>query len=1045
MIVKLLSDFGSPPPSYCTAVRCLWAHSYCTNSSLERLPAPLDGTPHEHAFQLDEFQKRAISHIDRGESVLVSAHTSAGKTVCAERAIECALRDGQRVVYCSPIKALSNQKFQDLRLKFGSRVGLITGDVTLEEDSPCLVMTTEILRGVLYRGSTLMRELKWLIIDEVHLLGDGARGWVIEETLILLPQTVRFVLLSATVPNAIDIAEWVTTLHRTPCHVVHSPRRPTPLRHYAYGAGGDGLYLVLNEGGHFDESAWDSAVGALPHPEASIGRKSKTVAASADGGARQLRAAREVCRVVRHCAAHEMLPAIVFCFSRVECDLLARLLSQGELGACPAGAGVGTPQLLSDEEADAVEQVFASAVGALSEDDKQLAQVRTLLPLLRRGIGAHHSGMLPLLRELVEILFAEGLLRLLVATETVAMGLNLPARTAIFTGATKFDGIEQRLLDPTEYTQMSGRAGRRGIDAQGNVVLMLQRWLSAADGAQLLSSRYPPLRSQFALRYSSLLRLSRTEGAAPSTVIGRTLAHWQWQQERGARAAEVQRIQAELAVLEQAGEAEKPQHWQAAEYLRLRTTLQRLAANFDRRVRRAARPWLQPGRVVKVRGRGWGVLVSARVAGDANAAAASEAAGATRDDAACLLAESSTLLHILLTLDPTDSDERERGIASTGDTGRAAAPMHVLAVSLADVQHLSALRLWMPRDLQGPNARASVALALSGAVDEFAGELPRLDPIEHMGLQDGALLGLIERIENAEISLAQHPLNGSPRLESAYARCHRRQSLQRRLLTLAEAGSALDRRSTNSDASDGLAGRVTDSKLVEELKGMHRVLLELGYVTDEGVVLVKGRSACAIEGTHEVLAVEVLVRGALDGLTVAESAALLSCLLADRSSGRPSSSATPSGSMALAAEARGLTAPLDSAIRSVLRTAEELALLCDSCGVPLVAPRQPAVDAATAAAEAARSLVGPELAAATLAWAGGSTFFQAWQLAAREPPGGASVFEGTFVRALRSLDELILHLTEAARTLGDTALSARLEACSAAVHRGLPFLNSLYF
>ena len=146
--------------------------------------------------------------------------------MCAERAIECALRDGQRVVYCSPIKALSNQKFQDLRLKFGSRVGLITGDVTLEEDSPCLVMTTEILRGVLYRGSTLMRELKWLIIDEVHLLGDGARGWVIEETLILLPQTVRFVLLSATVPNAIDISEWVTTLHRTPCHVVHSPRRP---------------------------------------------------------------------------------------------------------------------------------------------------------------------------------------------------------------------------------------------------------------------------------------------------------------------------------------------------------------------------------------------------------------------------------------------------------------------------------------------------------------------------------------------------------------------------------------------------------------------------------------------------------------------------------------------------------------------------------------------------------------------------------------------------------------------------------------------------
>ena len=162
---------------------------------------------------------------------------------------QCALRDGSVWCIARQLK-LSNQKFQDLRLKFGSRVGLITGDVTLEEDSPCLVMTTEILRGVLYRGSTLMRELKWLIIDEVHLLGDGARGWVIE-TLILLPQTVRFVLLSATVPNVIDISEWVTTLHRTPCHVALAASADTA-RHYAYGAGGDGLYLVLNEGGHFD-------------------------------------------------------------------------------------------------------------------------------------------------------------------------------------------------------------------------------------------------------------------------------------------------------------------------------------------------------------------------------------------------------------------------------------------------------------------------------------------------------------------------------------------------------------------------------------------------------------------------------------------------------------------------------------------------------------------------------------------------------------------------------------------------------------------------
>ena len=343
-------------------------------------------------FRLDGFQRAACACIDRGESVLVSAHTSAGKTVCAEYAIAMALRDGQRVIYSSPIKALSNQKYRELQLLFGD-VGLVTGDVTINEDASCLVMTTEILRLQAFAGSTLMREVKWVIFDEVHLLGSAARGWAIEETLILLPHNTRYVLLSATLPNAHEVAGWVAELHSHACHVVHTERRPTPLRHYVHAAGGAGLYLVQQEGGPFDAAAWQAAVGGLPMPRESEPRKPRstltlTLTLSSSRRARstltlsltltltitltlsssrkprpkptepseaarerQGRAMGEVVRVVLACRDQDMLPAIVFCSARRECEALARHLEQ--------------QKLLGEQEADDVEQAHTAAAVAV--------------------------------------------------------------------------------------------------------------------------------------------------------------------------------------------------------------------------------------------------------------------------------------------------------------------------------------------------------------------------------------------------------------------------------------------------------------------------------------------------------------------------------------------------------------------------------------------------------------------------------------------------------------------------------------------------------
>ena len=531
----------------------------------------------------------ATACVERGESVLVSAHTSAGKTVVAEHAIAAALRDKGRVVYSSPIKALSNQKYRELQASFGD-VGLQTGDVTINEDASCLVMTTEVLRIMLYQGSTVMREIQWVVFDEVHMLGSADRGWVVEETLMLLPPACRVVLLSATMPNALEIAEWLADLRGQPVHVVHTTFRPTPLKHYVCPLKAEGLYEVQDEHGTFNEAEWQSAVGGLPKPKPPKAVEEKVQAAAGAGDPDSDRAqkrANELIRVVSRFRSLEMLPAIVFCFSRRECELVASKMAkatQKVKGDDGEGNEAPLMQMLSAEEIEQVEQVFQSAVAVLAEEDGEMRQVKALLPMLCAGVGVHHSGMLPVLRELVELLFAEGLLKVLFATETLAMGLNLPARTVVFSAAQKFDGTGLRLLKPTEYTQMAGRAGRRGLDSQGYSVVLLSQWLGAEEGEEMLSGGMRRSARQFRLRFSTQLKLLRTEGVDSSVVLTRNLRSWQ-QQCAGKKEASRRRVaKEELTALTQQAENSEVDK-QADEYLGHRAELQRMASAFEVAVR----------------------------------------------------------------------------------------------------------------------------------------------------------------------------------------------------------------------------------------------------------------------------------------------------------------------------------------------------------------------------------------------------------------------------------------------------------------------------
>ena len=329
-----------------------------------------------YPFVLDPFQSRAVACLERNESVLVSAHTSAGKTVVAEYAIAMALRDKQRVIYTSPIKALSNQKYRDLYEEF-SDVGLMTGDVTINPNASCLVMTTEILRSMLYRGSEVMREVKWVVFDEIHYMRDKERGVVWEESIIMLPHKVRFVFLSATIPNAIEFAEWVAKIHHQACHVVYTDYRPTPLQHFIFPAGGEGVYLVVDEKGRFREDTFAKAMAVLGTSatedavadvaERGAGKKARARGSKGKGGPSDL------FKIVKMVMERNYDPVIVFSFSKRECETYAMQMSKLDF--------------TSADEKRLVEQVFLNAIDSLSEDDKQLPQIDAILPLLRKGIG----------------------------------------------------------------------------------------------------------------------------------------------------------------------------------------------------------------------------------------------------------------------------------------------------------------------------------------------------------------------------------------------------------------------------------------------------------------------------------------------------------------------------------------------------------------------------------------------------------------------------------------------------------------------------------
>jgi ATP-dependent RNA helicase HelY len=464
---------------------------------------PLEAFAHDLPFTLDDFQREAIRHLLAGRDVLVAAPTGAGKTVVGEFACAHALDGGGTTFYTTPIKALSNQKYRDLCARHGEdQVGLLTGDRSINGRAQIVVMTTEILRNMIYEADAVLDRLRYVVLDEVHYLADRERGAVWEEVIIQLPRHVRLAALSATVSNAEAFGAWLA-LVRGDCALVLEERRPVPLRHHYYV--NDRIHDTFRTS-HSSSTADQrelatQALGGVPNPEVMmLEQRARRRVVDRRGhrvrdGVRLRWPSRE--DVAAELARRHWLPAIVFVFSRQGCDDAVAQLRQ---------TGV---RLTTDEERVRIAEVVDGRLWELPVEDLEVLGLSRWRRSLLDGVAAHHAGLVPLFKELIETLFQQGLLKLVFATETLALGINMPARSVVIERLEKYDGEGHVLLTPGQYTQLTGRAGRRGIDTIGHAVVLHQRNVEFRKVAGLVGARSYPLHSSFRPSYNMVVNLLR--------------------------------------------------------------------------------------------------------------------------------------------------------------------------------------------------------------------------------------------------------------------------------------------------------------------------------------------------------------------------------------------------------------------------------------------------------------------------------------------------------------------------------------------------------
>jgi ATP-dependent RNA helicase HelY len=770
-------------------------------------------------FAFDDFQVRACRALAGGHGVLVAAPTGSGKTVVGEFAVHLALAQDGKCFYTTPIKALSNQKYADLTRRYGAAsVGLLTGDNSINGDAPVVVMTTEVLRNMLYAGSPALDGLSHVVLDEVHYLADRMRGAVWEEVIIHLPESVQLVALSATVSNAEEFGDWLAEV-RGGTTVIVDEHRPVPL--WQHMLAGGRLYDLFTT----DQDGPGGGAGAGParamvNPELlRLARRDQ-----ASGRGRPARAGgrgphsrggrppryRGTSRpeVITRLDAAGLLPAITFIFSRAGCDLAVQQCLDAGL------------QLTTPEEAEEITARAQQATAGIASADLPVLGYAEWLRGLRRGIAAHHAGLLPAFKQVVEELFTDGLVRAVFATETLALGVNMPARTVVIERLDKWNGEAHADLTPGEYTQLTGRAGRRGIDVEGHAVVLWQPGIDPAMVAGLAGTRTYPLRSSFRPSYNMAVNLVGQVGRArAAALLESSFAQFQADRAVVGLARQARRSRDELAAA--------AVHCDAGDfgsYLALRRELSKREG--DRSRQRSA---------------------------DRRREAVSSLARLRRGD--IIQVPGGRRAGVAVVLDPAPRGE-PLPLVLTG--GR-----QVRQLTLADfpvpVTAIERIRIPAWFSARSANHRRDLAATVQNKLAEAGHGKggPR-------GRARGGLPGLTAAEEDQEIAalrrqLRAHPCHGCPDKEE-----HARQA--EKYLRLERQAESLESR---------VAGR--SHVIARTFDRVCAVLSELGYLAGDQVTE-EGRRLGGLYTELDLLAAECLRRGLWDGLSPAELAACVSAL-----------------------------------------------------------------------------------------------------------------------------------------------------------------------
>ncbi|KAI0162119.1 DSHCT domain-containing protein [Xylariaceae sp. FL1272] len=998
-----------------------WAHMVDINRDIINFRELVPDMAREWPFELDTFQKEAIYHLEGGDSVFVAAHTSAGKTVVAEYAIALAARHMTKAIYTSPIKALSNQKFRDFRQTF-DEVGILTGDVQINPEASCLIMTTEILRSMLYRGADLIRDVEFVIFDEVHYVNDFERGVVWEEVIIMLPEHVSLILLSATVPNTYEFASWVGRTKQKDIYVISTPKRPVPLEHYLWA--NKNIHKIVDHQKKFLEKGWKEADQAMrgkdkvlpPQPPAARGggnqrgnqrggqRGGNQQRGGQRGGGQQRggrgggpprashapghmgRAGRPGgfsslnqdknlwVHLVQYLRKNNLLPACIFVFSKKRCEENADALSNQDFTTA--------------QEKSQIHMIIQKSIARLRPEDRVLPQIIRLKELLSRGIAVHHGGLLPIVKEIVEILFAQTLVKVLFATETFAMGLNLPTRTVVFSGYRKHDGHSFRNLLPGEYTQMAGRAGRRGLDPVGSVIIVPPGGGDEAppvvDLQKMILDPPSKLRSQFRLTYNMILNLLRVEALKIEEMIKRSFSEHATQQLLPEHEKAVKLSEADLAKIKRepctiCDVSIDQCHSAAMQYKELTLELYKglLSIPIGKKLFAQKRliVWNKDG--VRTPGILLSDGVSTKVAdGQPTVHVFEIKTGRETRDSSDIL----PFIPKFRTLFKPLPQQKRNIVAKT------------LHVPLSDVECLTntVVEGVLPDFFQGGESRQKAKdrlLKICRTWDASMWDEISFAKIKSMNLQE-----MIQKRQREVANIEANATMSCPKFLRHFAMCHDQWLIKEHISSLRQA------------LSD------QNLQLLPDYEQRIEVLKDLSFVDTDTRIQLKGKVACEIHSADELVLTELILDNVLADYEPAEIAALLSPFVFQEKTD----------------SAPNLTGALQRGRKTITEIAEKVNTV--QVDRQVIQSSEESNDFANESRFGLMEVV--------YEWARGMSFKNITDL--------TDVLEGTIVRTITRLDETCREVKNAARIIGDPELYQKMQTAQELIKRDITAVASLY-